>query len=491
MSENINATRELMNVLALALQIIHSFTTDFGTLDAHPSAAPVCEFVNDSLNIAYRKGLHALIEQVRNLTISMSTTDKEALAAYASISWINAHITYDSTEDASYISLYELLPKESTVTATEIYLNTNGETSGFLLFPLFDAVDHYARDDPERKHRPHNRDYLWGIHLDFRNFGYKKYNDSRTILHSILRLEKPDSSHPNHFRVAFSPISKDITIHTEDYIDNSGKIPQRIRSVTSIENASLRNDRLRNAINTSISKSLGIDLFFAPELIGTDEMYSEDDAGIALFVEKTAIENEDSVSIPPRIIILPSQTKNHENYSIASTGDGIILGRQYKQIAFIDHKEKYKEDLLQRDEIEILVIHIPGQQRIVTLICRDFLSMPDSDLFEFVFRQINPTLVIVPSYTRGEEEFARKIHESQPYGTSVVWGNCCAARTSPGIIGACNVAGIDSSVRMIDSCKCNFECTNKSACLFYIDIPLAVQLGKASEHQTGFIHICP
>lgn len=490
MLDNIITVHELMNTLAIALQICHSFTTDFSSFDAHPDAASICKSVVDSLNSAYRNGLPTLIGKIKNLMSSMPSPDIAALAAYASISWINAHITYDSTEDASHISLYELLPKGTPVTATEIYLNTNGETSGFLLFPLFDAVDHYARDNPERKHRLHNRDYLWGIHLDFRNFGYKRFNDSRKILHSILWFEKPDSSHPNHYRVGFTPISKNIIFQTNDYVDNSEKIPQRIKTVTRIENAPLCNDRLLNAIKISISKNLGIDLLFAPELLGTDDMYSEDDAGIALFVEKTATDNEDSVFMLPRIIILPSRSKNHENYSIVSSGEGIILGKQYKQFAFIDHKMKYKEDLFQKKEIEILIIHIPGQQRIVTLLCRDFLSTPDSELSEFVFRQINPTLLIVPSYTTGEEEFVRKIHETQPYGTSVVWGNCCTAHNTPGIIGACSVAGIDSSVRMIDSCICNFECNNKSTCLFYVDIPLDVQLSEASRPQIRFTHIC-
>ena len=75
----------------------------------------------------------------------------------------------------------------------------------------------------------------------------------------------------------------------------------------------------------------------------------------------------------------------------------------------------------------------------------------------------------------------------KPYGTSVIWGNCCGAvcDDSPQMhtqrtIGGCSYAGIDCPNRFGTIANCNFHCGASSVCLFVVNIPTAVSQGKIS-----------
>lgn len=108
-------------------------------------------------------------------------------------------------------------------------------------------------------------------------------------------------------------------------------------------------------------------------------------------------------------------------------------------------------------------------------------------LCQYLDQLIGATLILVPSYSNGERDFIDSLSTLKPYGTSVIWGNCCGAvcDDSPQMhtqrtIGGCSYAGIDCPNRFGTIANCNFHCGASSVCLFVVNIPTAVSQGKIS-----------
>lgn len=132
------------------------------------------------------------------------------------------------------------------------------------------------------------------------------------------------------------------------------------------------------------------------------------------------------------------------------------------------------------------MIHMKNQQRIAIAICAEFIANPER-ITHFLCEQLCATLLLVPSYSNGERDFIDSLSTLKPYGTSVIWGNCCGAvhddkphahmqRT----VGGCSYAGIDCPNRFGTMAKCNFHCGTSSVCFFVVNIPTAVSQGKIS-----------
>lgn len=144
------------------------------------------------------------------------------------------------------------------------------------------------------------------------------------------------------------------------------------------------------------------------------------------------------------------------------------------------------EALSQVNDSNILMIHMKNQQRIAIAICAEFIANPER-INHFLCEQLGATLILVPSYSNGERDFIDSLSTLKPYGTSVIWGNCCGAvcDDSPQMhtqrtIGGCSYAGIDCPNRFGTIANCNFHCGASSVCLFVVNIPTAVSQGKIS-----------
>lgn len=188
----------------------------------------------------------------------------------------------------------------------------------------------------------------------------------------------------------------------------------------------------------------------------------------------------------PRLTIMPTHWKNRENRLLIFDETGRHLGTQFKCTPYVDKKAHRMEALSQVNDSNILMIHMKNQQHIAIAICAEFIANPER-INHFLCEQLGATLILVPSYSNGERDFIDSLSTLKPYGTSVIWGNCCGAvcDDSPQMhtqrtIGGCSYAGIDCPNRFGTIANCNFHCGASSVCLFVVNIPTAVSQGKIS-----------
>lgn len=98
---------------------------------------------------------------------------------------------------------------------------------------------------------------------------------------------------------------------------------------------------------------------------------------------------------------------------------------------------------------------------------------------------------IVPSYSHGERDFMNQLGTLFPYGTGVIWGDCCGAVAySPKIIGGCSIVGYNEVHWMGKHCQCDYSCGMSSGCLFTVELPLKIVMSKeAGASQKPVQHI--
>jgi len=158
-------------------------------------------------------------------------------------------------------------------------------------------------------------------------------------------------------------------------------------------------------------------------------------------------------------------------------------------VPYIDERNGQAEALEPPPTTEVLIVHLENQQRVAFAICAEFLARPDF-IRNFLCGKLGATLILVPSYTHGEQDFVDTLPILKPYGASVVWGNCCGAVTSHDggavkrIIGGCNYAGIDGQSRFGSENLCKFQCGKCKTCFFEISIPTDICWDKPDSPQT-------
>lgn len=112
------------------------------------------------------------------------------------------------------------------------------------------------------------------------------------------------------------------------------------------------------------------------------------------------------------------------------------------------------------------------------MICSDYLTC-STEMQQKMFADLGITLLLVTSYSRGEQDFITKLSELKKYGTTVVWGNCCAATKPKRIRGGCSIAALDKVHRFNDCAQCNDIC--KESCLFLVKIPLRINRNQREK----------
>lgn len=227
------------------------------------------------------------------------------------------------------------------------------------------------------------------------------------------------------------------------------------------------------------------DVFYGPEMLGSelseknDGFYNE----VIYEIWEQRMLNEQPV---PLLAILPSYWKEGKNCVTVVAEDGEIIEKHLKQSPYVDVKNHTIEGLEEVKEQKMIVYHIPYVHRISIMICSEFLEKEVKRVQEVLCGELGVTLLIVLSYSPGEQDFINAIPGLKVYGTTVIWGNCCgASRNSERAIGGCAIAGINKTHIFSDRCECGFSCDNVEACVFQVDIPLNYRLLKSSEVEYG------
>lgn len=177
--------------------------------------------------------------------------------------------------------------------------------------------------------------------------------------------------------------------------------------------------RLINAA-LEASAEVNADVLIFPEMLGSEAF------------RKLPVFNRDYPMALPGIICMPTIWKNYKNTAEFLDLDGDTVLRQEKQFPFYwhdkDDKGKTKpagkmEDLRNPDRT-VCVFHRKYLGRVVVCICRDFLIPEYRNL---LIQQLEPNLLLVPSYSAGTTPFINDVSTSADCGGITVWIDTCSA----------------------------------------------------------------
>lgn len=217
----------------------------------------------------------------------------------------------------------------------------------------------------------------------------------------------------------------------------------------------------------SLAKSSQVDILIGPEMLGSLELCEPDDIGFNQHFR-------DVNGQAPHLIATPSIWYDGKNYISVYLKSGELIGKQYKQNCFelTDDGRRYEEDLKDIPK-EILLIHVPGWERITFPICVDLLVPDYRDL---IVRHLKSNLILCPSYSTGTVQFGNASGTMRDFDTRLVWLNSCSAlrkfSDNPKVIGSVTVPitnpdDLGASAKRICP-KCEGKCLE--GCLFTITI---------------------
>ena len=211
------------------------------------------------------------------------------------------------------------------------------------------------------------------------HFGVNRYNICENWSYSNSSLSD-EQGFPNKTRIAFSPISDRQNLLKTETKSNTkiGGFNCTGIFVYGVNNAELLNARYAMSWETACSFSP--DVFFAPEMIATDEMAAIENCGskyLKPLLKKVAVDGKR----PPRLTIMPTYWRNRINKLLIFDETGKYVGEQLKRIAFIDEKNHLAEALITPPEnTDILLIHLKNQQRMASYLERSIQDLSDQAL---------------------------------------------------------------------------------------------------------------
>lgn len=492
--------QEFVDLMAKALQIlVQASERDLYALDAMKASTAIGNDVKQKIDAPTITNVQQLLERIHSILIiaqACTNTDR-LLYAKALCQYLDQLISYsddmchsDCIWANNRIFLHCLVPVQSDRTPVTLKsLNSNYLETGVCISPKFPVSNAINTTSTPPTPRPlASRNALYGINGSLLNVSYRPYKTGSPEVQHIILSERAclkDELHlPQETRITFSPLTDrsdllvtencDLTIAGTQY---SGFEITRLADPPYIE------ERFKNIWLESCKVSP--DIFFAPEMLSTDNMIRIENGGSAFLkplLVRAAIEGWNA----PRLTIMPTHWKNRANQLLVFDETGRHLGTQFKCTPYVDKNENRIEALSQTNGSDVLMIHMKNQQRIAIAICAEFIANPER-ITHFLCEQLCATLLLVPSYSNGERDFIDSLSTLKPYGTSVIWGNCCGAvhddkphahmqRT----VGGCSYAGIDCPNRFGTMAKCNFHCGTSSVCFFVVNIPTAVSQGKIS-----------
>ncbi len=468
-----------MNLFALLLRKINESTLSISMLHALTGFEAVGEVVHKELIAIFEHNpdieifLGELSKKCKEITAK--NNQKSLLKIYHTCIWMDQMLTYDDVSESKF-SIYRLIPLKSYNYVEIDSLNDNYREVGIWInpkLPIFKTT--MTLDNGTEIEKPAaSRTAFSDINGEFRNISFFRWNNQYIVHNIIVPYEYEERGEESRtegtLRVGFIPISDRSDLIVPDYRNVKEKGYEfRKMYVDSPGNEDLINTRLRQGLELACTNR--VDIVFAPEMLGNwqIEQYS---GKYNTFIREVYWRSIADGRKPPLITVMPSLWQNRTNSAAIIYRDGRILGRQEKYVPYIDFHSCAVEGIRQKRIREVYLIHIYGVHRIAISICAEFI---DHFNREFICAQLGATLIIVPSFSHGERDFVNNLGTLFPYGTSVVWGDCCGAIThTPKVIGGCSLIGSNEICKMGDNCKCDFSCGSSKGCLFIMELPLKV-----------------
>ena len=475
----IHEAQRYLNGIANLLSIVDSFPLQTNLLYSAEGYEAIAERTHAQFIHAWGCGVPTFFSFLDNFISSLNTLDNNCfVSAAAAAMWMDSRISYEEKVGNEHISLYSLVPQCGDRPVFVDKLNTNDRESGIQIHPKFEVYK-VLNKNADKQVPFSNRDVFYGINGQLNHICYIKYDEHQVIHNVVIPYEFVKEN--DTFRVAFCPLSDDPNILKMDNQQTVFKgITMAGRRLQSIHNSTLLVSRFENDMLMACKEHA--DLVFFPEMLGFQEL-EEESAGynlklFELFLDVIEKSKEPESDLkPPILTFLPSWWREGINSTTVVYQSGAILGVQRKYIPYVNMKENWVEALQEEEIKHLLVIHIPGIHRIVAVICAEFQPLREH-MAKVLCGGLGATLIIVPAFSKGEQDFINSLPTLKDYGVTVIWGNCCSATKKPRVIGGCSIAGLDEIQRFGSTCKCNYSCEGNSSCIFMVSLPLSLSREK-------------
>lgn len=509
--DKLEAAQQFANLMAVALQeLSQANDQQLSLLKTSKDFQLVYATVQQTINGTKKQNVSALLHTIQCLLDDMRHHSDQVIRLSYAMSLclcMDQLICYAEPTaplqiwEGGRIYLHSLVPVKSDRQPVSITaLNQNQKETGICIAPKFPVSSALMEQSGGIVPRGlASRNALHGMNSSLLNVNYYPYQDGFPTVHHIILAERPvrhpTNCLPTETRIVFSPLTDrpDLLKESEIRTQIINDIRCQVKAVERLTDPSHIEERFKETWLAACEYEA--DIFFAPEMLATDSMVCIEHDG-SVFLKpllKTAAKQGQT---PPRLTIMPTHWKDGFNRLLAFDETGRYLGTQFKQFPFINQKEGYAEALRPAPNADILMIHMKNQQRIAVAICAEFLSLPEY-INDILCRQLGATLLLIPSYSPGERDFMDKLPTLKPYGTSVVWGNCCGAAyhgkepEAKRIIGACSYAGTDQIFRFGSVSQCNFHCDSCKTCFYVISIPTQIMQEKPGPSLVPPVsHIC-
>lgn len=476
-------SRLYMNLFARAISIVNLFPSCYSEIYALKDFQTKFDATNNELYKLDIKDANVFLTSLEQIISTVETHDTytKVIQAVAICLFLDRKLSYlaDTNDAFSIDDLVPLSNNKAVILNTP--LNSNFKETGICINPKFSACLLYERTSAKQKgRRVFNRDSLVGLNGELKHCSFARWDETFSVTNIIISGQFLSEHCTHRLRVGFSPLSD-----TPDLLDtgvvaiNRNNIDYSGEELKKINAPELIGNRFCNA--WQLASANDADIFFAPEMLCTKEMLdAEDDYN--LLIHKMAMERLLEGKTIPSVTILPSYWHNGTNSCQMTYQDGKILGEQIKRFPYVDRANGTLEAINFQNSTNIVLLHIPGVHRIAVMICADFLTQQEDWLEKYICGQLQATLIIVPSYSGGEQDFINSLPILKRYGTSVIWGNCCGAKSKgKKQIGGCGVVGTDSIARFGDVCVCQTSCQATAGCAFIIDMPLKLTGDRESD----------
>ena len=472
-----------MNIFAILLRYINKFALPTQRIHALSGFEAVGKNVGEELSALFKQNedidcfLNTLHQKSED--VIAKENQKNMLQAYHTCIWMDQMLTYEYISERK-LSIYSLVPLKAYDYVKIDALNDNYKEIGIWINPKLPIFKTTMPLDngTEIEKAVASRDAFQGINGELNNISYYTWNNEYMVHNIIVPYEYEENGEENkadgNLRIGFIPISDKKDLIIPDYKNvKEGKYESKKIYIDHPEHEDIIKTRLKQGLELACMNRA--DIVFAPEMLGTKqtEQYKGNYNMFVRQIYSTAVMDGKK---PPLITVMPSLWHSRINSATIVYRDGHVLGKQEKYVPYIDFNSCSVEGIRQKDIKEVYLIHVYGVHRIAISICAEFIDHFNCD---FICGQLGATLILVPSFSHGEKDFINKLGTLFPYGTSVVWGDCCGAVThSPKIIGGCSLVGSNEICRMGDNCKCAFSCGSSKGCLFMMELPLKVIYSK-------------
>lgn len=341
--------------------------------------------------------------------------NERVVSAVALVFFLDEKVTYEQENSAGRIDLSPLINTDKLIYYEVGHLNSdqNLKKTGIWLNPKFEP-GMLLEDAALQKVRPlGNRDSAYFLNSKLNHFRFFDHEEHQVSVKNII-LNSFEASSGN-LRIAFSPMcsnGKDLPIIKEVSVSDDEGFQRKGFRIEGLRRKEQLKNRLENDL--ILAGEQKADIFFAPEILGTEEMISEECGSLSFLRDMV----RRRVYLPP-LMLMPSLWKDGKNYSCAAAGTGEKLGEIYKMHPFV-HNEKGMEALEKIENHELLLVHIPQVACVSAMICAEFLAESVKNCGDVLFSCLGVDLLLVPSFSSGERDFINKIGAFRQYGVNVI-----------------------------------------------------------------------